>query len=389
MGSAIVKIVCFLVTLLSLSLLGGLVAARGGSFAINPKGEAIETIQLTPPDSVFGNMTVSGGFVDFYITNPSNDVIYQNLRTPFDSFNFTADENGTYEMHFANNYQMQGIVLNLTYHVNFFVAVNLEIHISVFSTQTTTSNGVVITQTQPNSNVVLNINPPGFPAPWQFWQISVYSKNQSSSEGPYLMAAPNATVLIKIINGNQTTTYSTTTDEQGNLEFLFQPQYTDVSFQAFYEGNQSDIFGLTQQAKHYLSGDKVETVFSESIFTTGITGITGLSAILLHFTKKIRIFSSWLVGAVLCISSVQLLISIIAKSFWSTPWGYPENNLGLSAWTFMQYIGIVCIVLYVFWLLSALYFGLRNPNRAALLESIAHKQKLSLIYFFVNSFIPS
>jgi hypothetical protein len=362
----ITKVFYVLLALLLVSLLVGLVEARGGTFVISPTAEAIETtIPLSPPDSVFGNMSVSSGFVEFFVTNPSNEIIYQNLKTSFDQFNFTADENGTYQMHFVNLYQSGNVTVSLSYSINFFIFSSVTIHISSFSTQSTTSGGIITTHL-PHSNVTLTINPPGFPVAGQFWQISVFSQNQSSDGVTYLSPLPNATVLVKVIDGNQTTVYNSTTDEQGHLEFQFLPEYTDISFQAVSGGNESDIIALTQQAEHYVSTDSVDFMYTLSTF---MTGITALSVVVLHFTKRVRIIFSWLIGAVLCLSLVQLVISVTAKLFWLTPWGYPENIFGFFTWTYVRYAGFVSIVLYAILFLLALYLGLRTPRTPVTISS--------------------
>ena len=64
-------------------------------------------------------MFVSGGYIDFLVTGPSNDVVYRVERTSYDNFEFTANESGTYEMHFANNYQVGDVNVTLTYGINF------------------------------------------------------------------------------------------------------------------------------------------------------------------------------------------------------------------------------------------------------------------------------
>jgi hypothetical protein len=361
LSDRLMKIFHVLVALLFISLFVGLVEARGGTFIISPGGEVIEKIQLSPTDSVFGNMSVSGGFVDFYVTSPSNELIYQNLKTSIDHFNFTAEENGTFEMIFANEYQFENVSVSLSYSVNFFIFVSEEIHVSTYATQTTTSNGIIITQIQPHPYIVLSVNPPGFPVEGQFWQISVFSENQSSDEVTYLSPLPNATVLVTVIVNNQPTVYNSTTDEDGHLEFQFLTQYSDISFQAISGGNESDIIGFTQQAEHNVSADTVDFTYNLSIL---MSGITALSVVVLHFAKKIRIIFSWLIGAVLCLSLVQLVISVIARYFWLTPWGYAENIFGSLTWTSMRYVAVVSIMLYAFLVFAVLYLGLRNPERS-------------------------
>ena len=361
LSDQIVKLFCVLVALLFVGLFVGIVEARGGTFVISPSGEAIEKVQLSPPDSVFGNMSVSGGFVEFFVTNPSNEVIYQNLKTSLDHFNFTADENGTFQMHFVNEYQSENVSVSLSYSVNFFVLVSVEIHISTFTitTQTTTSDGITITRVQPHPYIALTVNPPGFPAVGQFWQISVFYENQSSDGITYLSSLPNATVLVKVIVRNHPTVYNSTTDEEGHLVFQFLPEYSDISFQAISGENESDIIAFTQQAKHYVSADSVDFMYNLSITMSGITALT---VAVLHSTKRIRVIFSWLIGVVLCLSLVQLVISVIAQLFWLTPWGYAENIFGFFTWTTLKYASLFGIVLFAVLCLLALWSKLRSPK---------------------------
>lgn len=356
------KLFYALIVLLFASLFVGLVGARGGTFVINPNGETIEeTPQLWPPDSVFGNLSVSGGFVRFFVTNPSNETIYENLKTSSDQFNFTADENGTFQMHFVNEYQSENVSVSLSYSINFFIFVSEEIHIStsIFTTQTTMSNGIIITHIQSNPGIRLNVNPPGFPVPGQYWQISVFSASQSPDGRTYLTSLPNATVLVKYIDENRPMAYSSTTDEEGHLEFQFLSQYSDVSFQAISGENKSDIWALTQQAEHYVSTDSVNSIF---ILSGVMSGITALSLGVPYFRKRTRVIIGCLIGAVLGFSMFLLVISTIAKFFWLTPWGYSENIFYFLTWTLLEYAIVGGIILYAFLALLAFILGRRKPD---------------------------
>jgi hypothetical protein len=190
------------------SLFVASVEARGGNLVVSPSGEAIEKIQLAPPDNVVGNMSVSNGFVDFFVTNPSYDIVYQNLKTSFDNFNFAANESGIYVMHFVNRYQSGDVNVTLCYGCNFFVVTSVNIGISTFSTQTFTLGGVTITRVQ--SFLHLDVSPLAFPVVGQFWKLFVYYQTNSSDGITYYSPLPNATVEVTIRVGNQTKVYSIT-----------------------------------------------------------------------------------------------------------------------------------------------------------------------------------
>jgi len=97
--------------------------ARGGVFVIGPMREVTETVELTVSEStsadVCGNMSVINGFVDFYVTSPSGNIILCYNKTSFSCFNFSAFENGTYVLHLANTESEKDVTATLNYGVNF------------------------------------------------------------------------------------------------------------------------------------------------------------------------------------------------------------------------------------------------------------------------------
>jgi hypothetical protein len=348
MATKIRTIVFAAVVLLLVGSFAGSVEARGGTFVISPCDEAIEKIQLTPPDNVVGNMTANNGFVYFFVTNPSYDIVYQSLKTSFESFNITANESGTYVMHFVNKYQSGDVNVTLSYGLNVFVNLSETIHVS---TQIT-SNTVTITPVQ--RFLHLDIVPSAFPVAGDFWKISVFYQNQS-----YYSPLPNATVEVTIIVGNQTKVYSITSDEFGHTEFQFLPEYSDISFQAIYGGNKSDIIALTQRSEHYVRADFVQLMFQSSIVLSGITAVS--EAIMLRFRKRIKVIFNLLIGVIFVYSLIQLVISIYAQVNLWTPWGYPTSIFGLVTWTFLGYVSLVLVILSAILNVLAYLFRLRSP----------------------------
>jgi hypothetical protein len=345
--------VLLLVSLLVCLLVGSFVSAvkaRGGVLVIGPGDEAIEKVQLASPDNVVGNMTVNDGFVDFFVTNPSYDIVYQRNRTSFDSFNFTANESGVYVMHFVNKYQSGDVNVTLGYGINFFFSVSLSLTISP-------QLSITITRVQPYLNLV--VSPMGFPVAGQSWQISVYYQTNSSDETTYYSPLPNATVEVTTIVGGQTKVYNFTTDELGRLEFQFLAEYSDISFQAISGGNRSGIFALTQRAEHYISGDFVDFMFALSAVMSGISAV---SVAILHFGKRIRVIFSLLIVVVFCLSMLQLVISVYSKLFLWTPWGYSESIFSFFTWTTLKYASLFGIVLFAVICLLALWSKLRSPK---------------------------
>jgi len=99
------------------------VDASGGVFIIEPAQEITENVMLTPSSEVTGNVSVSNGLIDFYITNPSGNLVLCINQTEFNTFNFIADEYGNYTMHLRNTNQRENVTVKLCYCINLFVAV--------------------------------------------------------------------------------------------------------------------------------------------------------------------------------------------------------------------------------------------------------------------------
>lgn len=100
----------------------GKVDAGGDVFLIEPKREVIKNIELTVSDktsaNVSGSVSVTKGFIDFYITSPSGIVLLCYNKTAFKRFNFAAKENGTYVIHLVNTWSANNVTATLNYGVN-------------------------------------------------------------------------------------------------------------------------------------------------------------------------------------------------------------------------------------------------------------------------------
>ena len=108
------------------------VSAREGVFVIGPMQETTETVELTVSENtsvdVCGNVSVINGFVDFYVTSPSGNIILCYNKTSFSCFNFSAIENGTYILHLANTESENDVTATLNYGVNFEIILQAVIH---------------------------------------------------------------------------------------------------------------------------------------------------------------------------------------------------------------------------------------------------------------------
>jgi hypothetical protein len=103
--------------------------ARGGSFVIGPMQGAVENVDLAVSAQVFGNLSVSAGYVDFFITNPSGATVQGFHNVSSTDFNFAASENGTYSMHLENAYQAYDVTVKLDYGVS--ITVNAQVGLNV------------------------------------------------------------------------------------------------------------------------------------------------------------------------------------------------------------------------------------------------------------------
>ena len=116
------KLILFFVIVLLLALGVQVVSARGGIFVVEPKREAVEEVNLGAgadvSSEVVGDLSVTNGSIDFWITSPSGVVVLYDYKITNSSFSFVAKENGNYTMHMSNEYLMQNLTVTLNYGIN-------------------------------------------------------------------------------------------------------------------------------------------------------------------------------------------------------------------------------------------------------------------------------
>ena len=115
------------------SLLISAVSARGGEFLIEPSHEVTENVALTVSDEVFGNLSVSNGFIDFYVTSPSGVILLRYNKTAFNTFNFVAEENGNFTMHLVNVHQSENVNATLNFMCELQTNVGFELSVEIAS----------------------------------------------------------------------------------------------------------------------------------------------------------------------------------------------------------------------------------------------------------------
>jgi hypothetical protein len=217
------------------------------------------------------------------------------------------------------------------------------------------SNTLTVTVTRAPRYLHIEVSPMAFPVLGQSWKIFVYSQNESS-DYVYYTPQSNASVFVTAKNGKQAT-YSLPVDANGQTEFQFLTEYTDVAFSATYGGNDSETIVIST---HYVPSDTVDTLLLANGFLSPTTGIVaGLS----FRKKKAKVVFSLLITGVFILFIFITVFSIYSKLFLGTIWEYPENVVGSVSLTLLKYATIIGVILFA--ILSTLAFAVqqRNPKR--------------------------
>jgi hypothetical protein len=121
------KLILSSVIVLLLTLSTQAVSASGGIFVVEPKREVVEEVNLSAgarvSSEVVGDLSVTNGSIDFWITSPSGVVLLYYKKIVNSSFSFVAKENGNYTMHLSNSYLTQNVTATLNYGVNMNITV--------------------------------------------------------------------------------------------------------------------------------------------------------------------------------------------------------------------------------------------------------------------------
>lgn len=95
------------------------VDATSRTFIISPMQEVVEIKELNLPGRVCGNIFAQNGTIDFYVTNPSKNVILCYNQIENADFNFTRSEKGDYTMHLVNSVSPTDTTVQLSYSVDY------------------------------------------------------------------------------------------------------------------------------------------------------------------------------------------------------------------------------------------------------------------------------
>lgn len=124
-------LLCHLVGFLILSFFISSVNARTETFRFETEQEITKSVSLRSSESVCGNISVQGGVIDFFVTEPEGDIILYHGETTFTDFNFSAPKDGNYTMHFVSPLRSPNITLTVNYGINFLVTLQQNIGISL------------------------------------------------------------------------------------------------------------------------------------------------------------------------------------------------------------------------------------------------------------------
>lgn len=126
------KILAIVILLVCFSLFK-IVYASAETLVVETGQEVIRTVDSHGCVSICGNLSVTQGYVDFFVTGPSGNVLLLCNKTAFTEFNVTTVENGTYAFHIANMWSPNATVVTLCYGKNFEVVLqeNLKIWLDV------------------------------------------------------------------------------------------------------------------------------------------------------------------------------------------------------------------------------------------------------------------
>lgn len=118
-------------SLLFLSALIGIVNAGGGAFIIEPSKEVTQDVECPSGcQSIGGNVSVIGGNIDFYITDPSGTAVLHYEVVSSADFNVSTPRNGTYIIHLANRLSADNVTATLFYGRNHVLVLYGGVHVN-------------------------------------------------------------------------------------------------------------------------------------------------------------------------------------------------------------------------------------------------------------------
>jgi hypothetical protein len=100
------------------------VSAVSRTIYVDPGQKEVEGVDLKVNDRVSGRISVIGesdNNIDFYITDPNEEVILQKERVSVKDFRFTASKEGTYTLHFDNSFSADRKTVTFNYDIRHYI----------------------------------------------------------------------------------------------------------------------------------------------------------------------------------------------------------------------------------------------------------------------------
>jgi len=114
------KTVWIVLLLLLLQAMIGTVHATNSTFIIEPSTEVTQNVESNLNyQSIAGNVSIIGGTVDFYVTDPSGLTVLQYSNISIKEFSMDITQNGTYIIHLASRMSTVNVTATLYYGSNF------------------------------------------------------------------------------------------------------------------------------------------------------------------------------------------------------------------------------------------------------------------------------
>ena len=172
------------------------------------------------------------------------------------------------------------------------------------------------------SHLELQVSPPGYPEIGDFWDIFVYKVNLTKEEPPLREYAQNATIVVEILNKDETVSYyALFTNNEGRATFQYAPNHSEVCFQAFLRGYKASNRIVLRD--RYVPPSTLTFLFS---FSSGSLAFAG--AVKYFSDKKKLPFRKTLfciLLIVMTISSFILFSTLYVLLYKSTSWGFPSE----------------------------------------------------------------
>lgn len=107
-----IKITMLVFSLLLLLPLVASVQASTNTFSIEPSNEATQDIQCSVGfQSIYGNLSTMGGKINFYVTDPSGNIVANYENVSFLDFRIETPQNGTYVLHLTDRPSVNNLPL--------------------------------------------------------------------------------------------------------------------------------------------------------------------------------------------------------------------------------------------------------------------------------------